>query len=64
MVSILRGKYHLRMTLITIIGNIRLGDYILIVDSDTRVPKDCLLDAVSEMQQIPSMAILQYASVS
>lgn len=52
------------MTLITIIGNIRLGDYILIVDSDTRVPKDCLLDAVSEMQQIPSMAILQYASVS
>jgi len=45
-------------------GNIRLGDYILIVDSDTRVPRDCLLDAASEMEQNPSMAVLQYASVS
>ncbi|MGG6495707.1 UNVERIFIED_CONTAM: glycosyltransferase family 2 protein, partial [Bacteroidetes bacterium 56_B9] len=30
-------------------GNIRIGDYILIIDSDTRIPEDCLLDAVSEM---------------
>lgn len=45
-------------------GNIRIGDYILIVDSDTRVPRDCLLDAASEMEQNPSMAVLQYASVS
>ncbi|KAK7710423.1 hypothetical protein SLS57_008386 [Botryosphaeria dothidea] len=41
-------------------GNIRLGDYILIIDSDTRVPKDCFLDAVSEMEQSPQVGILQY----
>lgn len=43
-------------------GNIRFGDYILIIDSDTRVPNDCLLDAVSEMEQSPHVAILQYSS--
>jgi hypothetical protein len=43
-------------------GNIRMGDYILVVDSDTRVPTDCLLDAVSEMEQAPQVAILQYKS--
>ncbi|KAK3112694.1 hypothetical protein LTR53_010749 [Teratosphaeriaceae sp. CCFEE 6253] len=43
-------------------GNIRIGDYILIIDSDTRVPTDCFLDAVSEMEQSPQVAILQYSS--
>lgn len=43
-------------------GNIRIGDYILIIDSDTRVPTDCFLDAVSEMEQCPQVAIIQYAS--
>ncbi|OQN97140.1 hypothetical protein B0A48_17237 [Cryoendolithus antarcticus] len=43
-------------------GNIRIGDYILIIDSDTRVPTDCFLDAVSEMEQCPEVAIIQYAS--
>ncbi|KXT15161.1 hypothetical protein AC579_7930 [Pseudocercospora musae] len=43
-------------------GNIRLGDYILIIDSDTRVPVDCLLDAVSEMEQSPDVGIMQFAS--
>jgi len=43
-------------------GNIRIGDYILLVDSDTRVPQDCLLEAVSEMEQSPSVAIIQYLS--
>jgi cellulose synthase/poly-beta-1,6-N-acetylglucosamine synthase-like glycosyltransferase len=43
-------------------GNIRIGDYILLVDSDTRVPADCLLDAVSEMEQSPDVAILQFSS--
>ncbi|CAD0058106.1 unnamed protein product, partial [Aureobasidium pullulans] len=28
-------------------GNIRMGDYVLLIDSDTRVPTDCLLDAYS-----------------
>ncbi|KAF2110810.1 glycosyl transferase family group 2-domain-containing protein [Lophiotrema nucula] len=43
-------------------GNIRLGDYILLIDSDTRVPEDCFLEAVSEMTQCPNVAIIQYAS--
>ncbi|KAK0727135.1 glycosyl transferase family group 2-domain-containing protein [Lasiosphaeria miniovina] len=43
-------------------GNIRVGDYILLIDSDTRVPADCLLDAVSEMEQSPEVAITQFAS--
>ncbi|KAL2191949.1 hypothetical protein L209DRAFT_86213 [Thermothelomyces heterothallicus CBS 203.75] len=43
-------------------GNIRIGDYILLIDSDTRVPRDCLLDAVSEMEQSPDVAILQFQS--
>ncbi|KAL5375712.1 hypothetical protein PMIN02_011978 [Paraphaeosphaeria minitans] len=43
-------------------GNIRIGDYILIVDSDTRVPSDCLLEAVSEMEKCRDVAILQFAS--
>jgi hypothetical protein len=43
-------------------GNIRVGDYILLIDSDTRVPSDCLLDAASEMEQSPEVGILQYSS--
>lgn len=43
-------------------GNIRIGDYILLIDSDTRVPADCLLDAVSEMEQSPNVGIMQFAS--
>ncbi|KAK5115023.1 hypothetical protein LTR62_001720 [Meristemomyces frigidus] len=43
-------------------GNVRIGDYILIIDSDTRVPSDCLLDAVSEMDQSPEVGIMQFSS--
>jgi membrane glycosyltransferase len=43
-------------------GDIRIGDYILIIDSDTRVPADCFLDCVSEMEQCPQVAILQFSS--
>lgn len=43
-------------------GNIRVGDYILLIDSDTRVPTDCLMDAASEMEQSPEVGILQYSS--
>ena len=43
-------------------GNIRIGDYILLIDSDTRVPADCFLSCVSEMSQSPQVAIIQYAS--
>lgn len=43
-------------------GDLRIGDYILIIDSDTRVPEDCFLDAVSEMEQSPQVAIIQFSS--
>ncbi|KAI0848396.1 glycosyl transferase family group 2-domain-containing protein [Daldinia vernicosa] len=43
-------------------GNIRVGDYILLIDSDTRVPSDCLLDAVSEMEQSLDVGIMQFSS--
>ncbi|KAM0278332.1 hypothetical protein ACHAQH_005251 [Verticillium albo-atrum] len=43
-------------------GNVRIGEYILLIDSDTRVPGDCLLDAVSEMEASPQVAIIQYTS--
>ena len=43
-------------------GNIRVGDYILLIDSDTRVPADCFLSAVSEMEASPEVAIIQFAS--
>jgi cellulose synthase/poly-beta-1,6-N-acetylglucosamine synthase-like glycosyltransferase len=43
-------------------GNIRMGDYILLVDSDTRIPSDCLLDAASEMEQDQEVGIIQFSS--
>jgi hypothetical protein len=43
-------------------GDIRMGDIILIVDSDTRVPEDCLLDAATEFFECPDIAILQHKS--
>lgn len=43
-------------------GNVRMGDYILLIDSDTRVPVDCFLDAVSEMELSPQVAIIQFSS--
>ncbi|GAK65949.1 glycosyltransferase family 2 protein [Moesziomyces antarcticus] len=43
-------------------GNIRFGDFVLLIDSDTRVPEDCLLDAASEMVQSPEVGVLQHCS--
>ena len=43
-------------------GNIRIGEIILIVDSDTRVPEDCLLYGALEMHESPEVALLQHAS--
>ncbi|KAJ7479944.1 glycosyl transferase family group 2-domain-containing protein [Mycena galericulata] len=40
----------------------RLGEYILIVDSDTIVPEDCLRDAARELNECPTVAILQHES--
>ncbi|KAF2709488.1 hypothetical protein K504DRAFT_455200 [Pleomassaria siparia CBS 279.74] len=43
-------------------GNVRVGEIILIVDSDTRVPEDCLLYGALEMHESPEVALLQHAS--
>lgn len=34
----------------------------VLVDSDTRVPSDCLLDACSEMEASPEVGIMQFSS--
>lgn len=43
-------------------GNIRVGQYILIIDSDTRVPVDCLLYGAAEMFFSPEVAIIQHSA--
>ncbi|GAA5958739.1 hypothetical protein JCM8115_000340 [Rhodotorula mucilaginosa] len=43
-------------------GNVRMGELILIIDSDTRVPVDCFLDAASEMHFSPECSIIQHVS--
>lgn len=43
-------------------GDVRLGAIILIIDSDTRVPEDCLLYGALEMHESPELALLQHAS--
>ncbi|GFZ47911.1 hypothetical protein JCM24511_05658 [Saitozyma sp. JCM 24511] len=43
-------------------GNIRIGEIILLIDSDTRVPGDCFMDASLEMSASPEVAIIQHAS--
>ncbi|KYK58723.1 hypothetical protein DCS_05740 [Drechmeria coniospora] len=43
-------------------GDIRVGEHILIVDSDTRVPVDCLLYGAAEMFLSPETAIIQHST--
>ncbi|RSH92500.1 hypothetical protein EHS25_008916 [Saitozyma podzolica] len=38
------------------------GNVILLIDSDTRVPEDCFMDASMEMTQSPHVAIIQHSS--
>ena len=40
----------------------RVGEIILLVDSDTVVPEDCLRDAAREMAESPEVAIIQHES--
>ncbi|KAH8113145.1 glycosyl transferase family group 2-domain-containing protein [Phellopilus nigrolimitatus] len=42
--------------------SLRVGDIILIVDSDTIVPEDCLRDAARELAECPEVAIIQHES--
>ncbi|SNX86117.1 uncharacterized protein MEPE_04826 [Melanopsichium pennsylvanicum] len=43
-------------------GDVRLGDYIFLIDCDTRIPADAFIDAASEMETCPEVAILQHCS--
>ncbi|KAJ6449984.1 glycosyl transferase family group 2-domain-containing protein [Mycena sanguinolenta] len=40
----------------------RIGEIILIVDADTRVPQDCFRDAARELSECPEVAIIQHES--
>jgi cellulose synthase/poly-beta-1,6-N-acetylglucosamine synthase-like glycosyltransferase len=40
----------------------RIGEIILIVDSDTQVPEDCFRDAARELQESPNVAVIQHSS--
>jgi len=40
----------------------RIGQIVLLVDSDTVVPEDCLRDAAREMAESPEVAIIQHES--
>ncbi|OSD07696.1 hypothetical protein PYCCODRAFT_1357854 [Trametes coccinea BRFM310] len=40
----------------------RLGEIVLLVDSDTVVPEDCLRDAAREMAECPTVGIIQHES--
>ncbi|KAL7277979.1 hypothetical protein ACG7TL_007932 [Trametes sanguinea] len=42
--------------------SLRVGEIILIVDSDTIVPEDCLRDAARELAESPEVAIIQHES--
>ena len=42
--------------------SIRIGELVLLVDSDTVVPEDCLRDAAREMAKSPHVAIIQHES--
>ena len=41
---------------------LRIGKIVLIVDSDTVVPEDCLCDAARELAEGPDVAIIQHES--
>ncbi|BFZ57040.1 hypothetical protein PYCC9005_004090 [Savitreella phatthalungensis] len=41
-------------------GDLGMGDIVLIIDCDTRVPVDCILNAVLEMRDSPDLAIIQH----
>ncbi|KAH9960638.1 glycosyl transferase family group 2-domain-containing protein [Russula dissimulans] len=40
----------------------RIGEIVLLVDSDTVVPEDCLRDAARELAECPTVAIIQHES--
>ena len=43
-------------------GDVRIGDLILLIDADTRIPEDCFIDAATEFNNCDDLAILQHTS--
>ena len=41
-------------------GDVRVGAFILLVDSDTRVPQHCILPTVTELMLSPEVAFTQH----
>jgi len=41
-------------------GDVRIGEFILLVDSDTRVPEHCILPTVTELMLSPEVAFTQH----
>eukprot|EP00898_Chlorokybus_atmophyticus_P006347 jgi/Chlat1/6713/Chrsp50S06422 len=41
-------------------GDVRVGEYILLIDSDTRIPEDCMLPSVTELMMSPEVAFTQH----
>ena len=41
-------------------GDVRIGEFILLVDSDTRVPEHCILPTVTELLLSPEVAFTQH----
>ena len=41
-------------------GDVRVGEFILLVDSDTRIPQDCILPTVSELLDSAEVAFTQH----
>lgn len=42
--------------------HLRIGEIIMIVDSDTQVPEDCFRDAARELKECPNVGIIQHSS--
>ena len=42
--------------------SLRMGEVVLIIDSDTIVPEDCFRDAARELAESPEVAIIQHES--
>lgn len=43
-------------------GDVRVGEFILLVDSDTRVPRDCIAPTVTELMNSESVAFTQHCT--
>lgn len=45
-------------------GDVRIGDIVLLVDSDTRVPEDCLSKISGEFERYPKVGFMQCKTTS